>query len=74
MMGERSHLNRDEMFKAIGIIESGGTQANVARALNNERGGISRMWNRYEQFGSPEERHQGKQRVTTAGQDQISVP
>lgn len=45
------------MFKAIGIIESGGTQADAARALNTGRGVISRMWSRYEQFGSPEERH-----------------
>ena len=71
MMGERRHLNHDEMFKAIGIIESGRTQADAARALHTGRGVISRMWSRYEQFGSPEERHQGKQRVTTAGQDRF---
>ena len=29
------------------------------------------MWSRYEQFGSLVERHQGKQRVTTAGQDRF---
>ena len=71
MMGERRHLNHDEMFKAIGIIESGGTQADAARALNTGRGVISRMWSRYELFGSPDERHQGKQRITTAGKDRF---
>ena len=54
MMGERRHLNRDEMFNAIGIIESGRTQADAARALNTGRGVTSRMWSCYEQFGSPE--------------------
>ena len=56
-MEECRNLNRDEMFKAIGIIESGGTQADSARALNTGRGVISRMWSRFEQFGSPEKRH-----------------
>ena len=40
MMGERRHLNRDEMFKTIGLIESGGIQADAARAVNTGRGVI----------------------------------
>ena len=71
MMEELRHLDRDEMFKAIGIIENGGTQADAARALNTRRAVISRMWSRYQQFDSPEERHQGKLRVTTSGQDRF---
>ena len=47
------------MFKAISIIENDETQADAARALNTGIAVISRMWSRYQQFGSPEERHQG---------------
>ena len=68
---QRRHLSRDEMFKAIGIIENGGTQADAARALNTGRGVISRMWRRYQEFGSPEEQHRGKPRITTAVQDRF---
>ncbi|KAJ4451320.1 hypothetical protein ANN_02781 [Periplaneta americana] len=51
------HMSRSVQKWSTGVIESGGTQADAARALNTGRGVISRMWSRYEQFGSPEESH-----------------
>ncbi|PSN44382.1 hypothetical protein C0J52_10927 [Blattella germanica] len=68
---QRHHLSHDDMFRAIGIIENGGTQADAARVLNTGKGVISRMWSRYREFGSPAERHPGKSRVTTAAQDRF---
>lgn len=68
---ERRHLSRDEMFRAIGIIEGGGSQADAARALRTSRGTIHRLWRRYEEFGDPKERHQGKPRITTPIQDRF---
>ncbi|KAJ4446641.1 hypothetical protein ANN_13338 [Periplaneta americana] len=59
------------MFKAIYIIENGGTQADAARGLNTGRGVISRMWSRYREFGSHEEQHSGKSKVATAAQDRF---
>ena len=52
---QRRHLSRDEMLKAIGIIEIGRIQTDAARALNTGRSVISRMWKRYQEFGSPKE-------------------
>ena len=51
---QRRHLSCDDIFKAIGIIENGGTQADTARAYTGS-GAISTMWRRYQEFGSPEE-------------------
>ncbi|KAJ4437646.1 hypothetical protein ANN_17791 [Periplaneta americana] len=73
MNAQHHHLSRDDMFRAIDITENGGTQTDAARALNKLTGRsiISRMWNRYREFGSPEEQHPGKLRVTTAAQDRF---
>ncbi|PSN36585.1 hypothetical protein C0J52_26376 [Blattella germanica] len=54
---QRHHLSHDDIFRAIGIIENGGAQADRSRFLNTGRGVISRMWSRYREFGSPTERH-----------------
>ncbi|KAJ4438767.1 hypothetical protein ANN_14718, partial [Periplaneta americana] len=91
MNAQRRYLSRDDMFRTIGIIENGGTQADAVRALNTGRGvtlrdyqtksriiimdyirwKLLKMWSRYREFGSPEEQHPGKPRVTTAAQDRF---
>ncbi|PSN55393.1 hypothetical protein C0J52_11061 [Blattella germanica] len=40
---QRHHLSHDDMFRAIGIIENGGTQADAARVLNTGKGNVENV-------------------------------
>lgn len=66
---ERRHLNRDEMLRAMGMLEAGMRQIDVARALNTTQSVISRLSARYRESGDVAERHTGRHRITTPQQD-----
>lgn len=65
----RRHLSRDEMLRAVGMLQVGQRQVDVARALRTTQGVISRLWFRFRMTGQVGERHQGRHRKTTAAQD-----
>lgn len=68
-MERRRHLSREEMIRAVGMIEAGSRQRTVAVALNTTQSVISRLWTRYRSTGSVAERHGGRYRCTTRRQD-----
>lgn len=47
IMERRRHLSREEMLRAVGMIEAGSRQRTVALALNTSQSVISRLWPRY---------------------------
>lgn len=65
----RRHLHPDEMNRAVGMLEVGVRQVDVAERLGTTQSVISRLWRRYRDTGNPRERHLGRRRVTTAIQD-----
>ena len=55
---------------AIGRLQAGESQNEVARTLNVNQSTISRLWNRFQQTGSTNDRQRsGRPRITTPGQD-----
>lgn len=68
-MERRHHLTREEMMRAVGMLEAGSRQRAVAFALNTTQSVISRLWTRYRMTGSVAERHGGRSRITTRRQD-----
>lgn len=69
IMERRRHLSREEMLRAVGMIEAGSRQRTVALALNTSQSVISRLWTRYRSTGTVAERHGGRYRCTTRRQD-----
>ena len=54
----------------IGRLQSGESQNEVARTLNVNQSTISRLWNRFQQTGSTNDRQRsGRPRITTPRQD-----
>lgn len=66
---ERRHLTRDEMLRAVGMLEGGCAQTQVATAFATSKSVICRLWRRYQETGDVAERHTGPRRVTTPAQD-----
>lgn len=57
---------------AIGRLQAGQRQVDVARALNVSQGTISRLWTRFQQTGSTADApRSGRPRVTTPAQDRF---
>jgi hypothetical protein len=56
----RRHLSRDEMLRAVGMLEIGAIQRVVAEALHTSQNMISRLWPRYHSTGDVAERHTGR--------------
>ncbi|GFX44135.1 hypothetical protein TNCV_4119311 [Trichonephila clavipes] len=46
-MSQRSHLTDSEAWRAVGRLEGGQTQAEVAQAIGVSQNVISRIWNRF---------------------------
>ncbi|GFW40682.1 HTH_Tnp_Tc3_2 domain-containing protein [Trichonephila clavipes] len=46
-MYQRSHLTDSESWRAVGRLEGGQTQAEVAQAIGVSQSVISRIWNRF---------------------------
>lgn len=66
---ERRHLTREEMLRAVGMLEAGARQVDVAHHLQTTQSVISRLWRRYTDTGDVAERHLGPSRLTTPLQD-----
>ena len=59
-----------EVTRAIGLLQAGQTQRQVAGQLNISQSVVSRLWNRFQQTGNVSERSRfGRPRCTTARQD-----
>ena len=55
---------------AFGRLQAGESQIEVARTLYVNQSTISRLWNRFQQTGSTNDRQMsGRPRITTPGQD-----
>ena len=55
---------------AIGLLQAGESQNEVARTLNVNQSTISKLWNRFQQTGSTNDRQRsGRPRIITPGQD-----
>lgn len=67
----RRHLTRNEMLRAVGMIQAGATQIAVSEAMRTSQSVISRLWSRYRVSGEVVERHRGPQRITTHVQDRF---
>jgi transposase len=65
------HLSRDEMLRALGMLENGAIHRVVAEGLHTSQNVISRLWSRYRSTGDVAERHTGRCRVTTQRQDRF---
>lgn len=66
---QRRHLTREEMLRAVGMLEAGAVQRDVAEAIGTGQNVISRLWSRYHDTGDVAERHSGRNRITTQRQD-----
>ena len=63
-------LDRATRNIAIGLLQAGESQNEVARTLNVNQSTISRLWNRFQQTGSTNDHQRsGRPRITTPGQD-----
>ena len=68
------HLPENQRWLAIGLLQGGSTQADVARQLNVSQSVISRSWNRHQQTGNVIDIHRvGRPRATTRQQDRLLV-
>ena len=71
-MDKRIHLSINQMWRAIGRIEGGHTQRQVANWLKVSPSVISRLWKRFETTGDVAEGHKtGRPRITTSNQDRF---
>ena len=46
-------LTENERWRAIGMVQNGNIQLNVAGLINVSQSIVSRLWNRYQQSGRP---------------------
>ncbi|GFV95802.1 transposable element Tcb2 transposase [Trichonephila clavipes] len=73
-MSQRSHLTNSEAWRAVGRLEGGQTQAEVAQAIGVSQSVISRICNRFLETGSAGRRPgQGRRRATTPNEDRYLV-
>lgn len=68
---QRRHLNHEAMWRAVGLLEGGMRQVDVARQLGVTQSVISRLYSRYREHGDVSERHRGRERATTRRQDRF---
>ena len=67
-------LPENQRWLAIGLLQGGSTQADVARQLNVSQSVISRLWSRHQQAGNVTDIHRvGRPRATTRQQDRLLV-
>ncbi|KAI4465082.1 homeobox-like domain superfamily [Holotrichia oblita] len=66
---ERQHLTLDEMNRAVGLLQAGVQQTQLAEQLGVSQSVVSRLWRRFRDTGSPAEQRPGRGRSTTAAQD-----
>ena len=66
---QRAHLTEEQRLRAIGMLQVGQNQDQVAHAIGTTQSVISRLWRRYYDTGSVAERHPGRGRITTPVQD-----
>ena len=65
-------LPRDERLRAIGMLQTGTSQREVANTFNVSKSVISRLWNRYQQTQNVDDRpRSGRPRSTTRAQDRF---
>ena len=63
-------LNEAERLRAVGILEAGMTQVDVAMRLGVHFNTVYRLWRRYQQYNSVRDRpRSGRPRVTSRRQD-----
>ncbi|KPJ20000.1 hypothetical protein RR48_01232 [Papilio machaon] len=55
----RRHLTRNEMLRAVGMIQAGATQIAVSEDMRASQCVISRLWSRYRVTGEMLEKHRG---------------
>ncbi|GFW34605.1 transposable element Tcb2 transposase [Trichonephila clavipes] len=73
-MSQRSHLTDSEAWGAVGRLEGGQTQAEVAQAIGVSQSVISRIWNRFLETESAGRRPgQGRRRATMPNEDRYLV-
>lgn len=68
---QRRHLTREEMLRAVGMLQAGATQRSIAEEIGTRQNVISRLWSRYRATGEVAERHPGGKRITTQRQDRF---
>lgn len=68
---KRRHLTRKEMLRAIGMLEAGARQCNVADAIGTSQSVIFKLLSSYQDTGEVAERYTGNIRVATARQDRF---
>ncbi|GFW31473.1 hypothetical protein TNCV_1288201 [Trichonephila clavipes] len=51
-MSQQSHLTDSKVWRVVGRLEGGQTQAEVAQAIGVSQSVISRIWNRFLETGS----------------------
>ena len=67
-------LPENQRWLAIGLLQCGSTQADVAIQLNVSQSVISRLWNRHQQTEKVTDIHKvGRLRATTRQQDRLLV-
>ena len=67
-------LPENQRWVAIGALQAGSTQVNVARRLGVSQSVISRLWNRYQTYRTVNDLpRSGRPRVTTMRQDRLVV-
>ena len=65
-------MNDADLNRAIGMLQGGMTQREVAAAVGTAQSVISRAWRRYRRSGSVRRGHGGgRQRATTPAQDRF---
>lgn len=70
----KRRLGEGDLNRAVGMLESGRTQVDVAGFFRVTQSVISRAWTRYQTTGSVTRRHGGgRQRCTTHAQDRCLV-
>ncbi|GFS47447.1 transposable element Tcb2 transposase [Trichonephila clavipes] len=73
-MSQRSRLTDSEAWRAVGRLEGGQTQVEVAQAIGVSQSVISRIWNRFLETESAGRRPgQGRRRATTPNEDRYFV-
>ncbi|GFT07420.1 transposable element Tcb2 transposase [Trichonephila clavipes] len=73
-MSQRSHLTDSEAWRAVGWLDGGQTQAEVAQAIGVSQSVISRIWNRFLETERAGRRPgQGRRRVTMPNEDRYLV-
>ena len=67
-------LHENQRYLAIGLLQGGSTQADVARQLNVSQSVISRLWNCHQQTGNVTDIHRvSHPHATNRQQDRLLV-